>query len=140
MVTNTPGSSARQNSTQQVHYLRFAVNYNDSGIANGIGKQWLPKGAIITGTSIYVGTAFNATTNALTVGTNAAAYDNIIAGGDVDESTSVPPLTNGIKPTGTASGPLTADAQVFVKYAQTGTAATAGAAVVVVHYVPNNDL
>ncbi|WP_315831117.1 hypothetical protein [Bradyrhizobium prioriisuperbiae] len=140
MVTNTQGSSARQNSTQQVHYLRFAVNYNDSGIANGIGKQWLPKGAIITGTSVYVGTAFNAaTTNVLTVGTNSTAYDNIVGTADVDESAAVP-LTNGIKPSGAALGPLAADAQVFVKYAQTGTAATAGAAVVVVHYVPNNDL
>ena len=139
MVTNTPGSSARQNSTQQVHYLRFAVNYNDSGIANGVGKQWLPKGAVITGTSVYVGAAFNAaTTNVLTVGTNVSAYDNIVATGDVNEANAT--LTQNIVPSGAALGPLAADAQVFVKYVQTGAAATAGSAVVVIHYVPNNDL
>lgn len=37
-------------------------------------------------------------------------------------------------------GPLAADTQVFVKYVQTGTPATAGSAVVVIHYIPNNDL
>ncbi len=139
MATGTPGSSARQNSTQQVHYLRFAVNYSDNGLASGAGKQWLPKGAIVTSTSVYIGAAFNAaTTNVVTVGTN-ATYDNIVAATDVDES-GVTPLTNGIKPTGTALGPLAVDAQVFVKYAQTGTPATAGSAVVVIHYIPNNDL
>lgn len=139
MATGTPGSSARQNNTQQTHYLRFSVTYSDNGLASGVGKQWLPRGAVITSTSVYVGAAFNAaTTNVLTVGTNSAAYDNLIAAGDVDES--APALTNGVKPTGTALGPLAADAQVVVKYAQTGTAATAGSAVVVIHYIPNNDL
>lgn len=139
MTTNTLGSTARQNSAQLVHYLRFAVNFNDPGIASGIGKQFLPKGAIIKDTSVYVGAAFNAaTTNVLTVGTNAASFNNIVAGADVDETTIA--ITNGIKPTGTALGPLAADTQVFVTYTQTGTAATAGSAVVVIQYIPNNDL
>jgi hypothetical protein len=139
MATGIQGSTARQNRTQETHYLRFAVNYNDQGLAAGVGKQWLPKGAIIVGSSVYVGTAFNAaTTNIVTVGINSAAYDNIVAAGDADESAVA--LTNGIKPTGTALGPLAADSQVFVKYAQTGTAATAGAAVVMIQYIPNNDL
>jgi hypothetical protein len=139
MTTGTAGSTARQNSQQQVHYLRFAVNYNDSGIANGVGKQWLPKGALIVGADVYVGAAFNAgTTNVLTVGTNATSYNNIVAASDADETTVA--LTKGIKPTGAALGPLAADAQVFAMYAQTGTAATAGAAVVVISYIPNNDL
>jgi hypothetical protein len=138
MATGIPGSTARQNAAQQVHYLRFAVNWSDNGIASGLGKQWLPKGAVITGTSVYVGAAFNAaTTNVLTVGTN-ATYDNIVAAGDADEAAVA--ITNGIKPTGTALGPLATDAQVFAKYAQTGTAASAGSAIVVIQYIPNNDL
>jgi hypothetical protein len=37
-------------------------------------------------------------------------------------------------------GPLAADAQVFVLYTQTGTAASAGVAYVVIEYVCDNDL
>ncbi len=139
MATGTPGTTARKNSTQQVGYLRFAVNWNDQGIASGVGKQTLPAGAIITDTDVFVGAAFNAaTTNVLTVGTTAGG-SNIVAAADVDETTA-PALTKGIKPTGSALGPLASDTQVFVNYTQTGTAATAGSAVVMIKYIPNNDL
>ena len=139
MTTGTPGSTARKNALQLVHYLRFTLNYGDSGIASGVGKQWLPAGALIIGSDVYVGAAFNAgTTNVVTVGTNATAYNNIIGSADVDETTVA--LTKGIKPTGTALGPLATDTQVFAMYAQTGTAATAGTATVVISYIPNNDL
>lgn len=138
MATNTPGSSARKNTSQQVGYLRFAVNWNDQGIAAGVLKQWLPAGALLIGTDIYIGTAFNAaTTNVLTVGL-AGVADNIAAAADVTEGSAA--LTQNIKPTGTAFGPLAADSQVSVTYTQTGTAATAGSAVVVIKYIPNNDL
>lgn len=140
MATGTPGTTARQLPYQVVHTLRIKVNYNDAGVAAGVGKQWLPKGAIITSTSVHVATAFNAgTTNVLTVGTNASAYNNIVAGNDVDE-TAAGVITNAIKPTGTALGPLAADARVFVTFTQTGTAATTGSAIVLIHYVPDTDL
>jgi hypothetical protein len=140
MTTGTPGSTARQRPYQVVHTLRIKLNYNDAGIASGVGKQWLPKGAVITSTSVYVGTAFNAgTTNVLTVGTNASAYDNIVAATDVTE-TAGGAITNAIKPTGTALGPLAADSRVFVTFTQTGTAATTGSAIVLIHYVPDTDL
>jgi len=139
MATGTPGSTARQLNQQQVHYLRIAVTYNDANIANGVGKQWLPAGAIIIGTDVHIDSVFNAaTTNVLTVGTNATSYDNIVAAADVNEGATG--LTQNVKPTGTALGALTADAQVFVKYTQTGTAATTGKAYVIVKYVANNDL
>ena len=139
MTTGIAGSTARKNALQLTHYLRIKVNYNDAGIATGVGKQWLPAGAIITGTDVYVATAFNAaTTNVVTVGTNATSYNNIVASADVDETTIA--LTKGIKPTGTALGPLAADTQVFAMYTQTGTAATAGTAYVVISYIPDNDL
>lgn len=138
MTTGTPGSTARKNALQLAHYLRFKVNFNDAGIAAGVGRQWLPAGAIITGTDVYVGAAFNAaTTNVVTVGLGGVA-NNIVAAADVDESTVA--LTKGIKPTGTALGPLAADSQVTVAYTQTGAAATAGSAVVIINYVPDNDL
>jgi hypothetical protein len=136
MPTGVQGSTARRPTDQQVSYLRFAVNYNDANIANGSPKQWLPAGALIIGTDCYVGTAFNAgTTNVLTVGTNGpSTYNNIAS----------PAVTTGLAqntiPTGTALGPLAADAQVFAKYTQSGGAATAGSAVIVIKYIVNNDM
>lgn len=140
MATGTAGTTARRNSLQMVHYLRFSVTYSDAGIATGVAKQTLPAGAIITSSSVYIGNSFNAqTTNVLTVGTNGTTANNMVASGDVDETVATA-LTNAIKPTGTALGPLAADVPVYVKYTQTGTVATAGTATVVIHYVPNNDL
>lgn len=130
--------TARKNSTQQLGYLRFKVNFNDAGIAGGVNKQSLPAGALVLGTDVFVGAAFNAaTTNVLTVGLGGVA-NNLVAAADVDETAIA--LTKGIKPTGTALGPLAADSQVTVTYAQTGAVATAGWAIVVILYVCDNDL
>jgi hypothetical protein len=149
MTTGIPGSTARRNTTQQVGYLRFAVNFNDTGIAAGVNKQWLPAGAVITDTSVMIATAFNAgTTNGLTVGLTpigsspdvggTAVTNNVVAAGQVAPGTIA--LTNGIVPTGAALGPLATDAQINVTYTQTGAAATAGQAIVMIKYIPNNDL
>lgn len=137
MTTGTPGSTARQNAVQMLHYLRFTVNYNDVNIATGVNKQWLPKGALIISTDVYVGTAFNAgTTNTLSVGTVGDTATDIVNAQTVGTTG----LTTGIAPTGAALGPLPADKQVVASFAQTGTAASAGQAIVVIKYVPNNDL
>jgi hypothetical protein len=138
MTTGIPGSTARRNQTQQVGYLRFSINFNDVGIASGVNKQWLPAGAVITDTSVYVGAAFNAgTTNVITVGLG-ASNNTIVASGQVTPG--AVGLTNAIPPTGNALGPLASDLQVNMTYTQTGAAATAGAAVVMIKYIPNNDL
>jgi len=138
MTTNTKGTTARKNALQLVHYLRFAVNFNDVGIAAGVSKQVLPAGAVIIGTDVQIVTAFNAaTTNVLTVGL-AGVANNVVAAADADESTVA--ITQNIKPTGTALGPLAADSQVTATYTQTGAAATAGKAIVIIKYVPDNDL
>ena len=137
MTTGTPGSTARQNKIQLVHYLRFTVNYNDVNVANGNNKQWLPAGAVIIGTDLQVVTAFNAgTTNTLSVGTVGDTGTDIINA----QSVSAAGLTQNVAPTGAALGPLAADKQVVASYAQTGTVATAGQAIVIVKYIPNNDL
>lgn len=137
MATGLPGTSARRNALQLVHYLRFAVNYNDAGIAAGVNKQVLPAGAIIIGTDVIVATAFNAgTTNTISVGTLGDAATNIVNA----QNAGVAGLTQNVAPTGAALGPLAADKQVYVTYAQTGTAATAGKAYVIIKYVVDNDL
>ncbi|MBR1206612.1 MULTISPECIES: hypothetical protein [unclassified Bradyrhizobium] len=138
-ATNTPSTTARQLQEQQVHYLRFAVNYNDPGIAAGVKKQTLPKGALLIGTDVYIGAAFNAaTTNVLTVGSAAGSNADIVSAAAENEGATG--LTQNIPPTGAMLGPLAADTPVFVQYTQTGAAATAGSAVVIVKYIPNNDM
>src|ERR1700738_274033 len=106
MTTGTPGSTARRNSSQQVGYLRFTVNFNDAGIASGVNKQWLPAGAIITDTSVYVGAAFNGGTHVITVRLGGSA-NTIVASGQVTSGSTG--LTNAIAPTGNALGPLASD-------------------------------
>jgi hypothetical protein len=129
---------ARKNDVQLVHYARFKVNYNDAGIASGVGKQTLPKGSLIIGTDVIIATAFNAaTTNVLTIGTTAAGTD-IVNAAAVTEGTAAATLN--IAPNAaTAWAPLAADTQIFATFTQTGTAATAGAAYIIVKYVPDND-
>lgn len=140
MPTNTVSGLGRQTQYQVVHTLRITVNFNDAGIATGNPKQWLPAGAILTGTDVMIDTVFNAvTTNVLTVGTNGpSTYDNIVAAADASEAAVA--LTQNIKPTGTALGKLTAAAQVFAKFTQSGTAATTGKAYVIIKYSVDNDL
>jgi hypothetical protein len=140
MATGTAATTARQSAEQQVHYLRFTVNWNDTGIATGNGKQYLPKGAVIIGTDVnIVTTAFNAaTTNVLSIGTEASTYTNIVTTAQAIAGTTG--LKQNLAPTGLALVPLAADSQVFALYTQTGTAATAGQAVVIVKYIPNNDI
>jgi hypothetical protein len=139
MATGTPATTARQSAEQQVHYLRFTVNFNDTGIATGNGKQWLPKGAVIIGTDVNIVTAFNAaTTNVLSAGIEASTYANIVTSAQTVSGT--PGLKANLPPTGTALVPLAADSQVFALYTQTGTAATTGQAIIIVKYIPANDL
>jgi hypothetical protein len=131
MTTGTPGSTARKNTSQQVNYLRFTVNWNDTAF----NKQWLPAGAQILRTTVNVITAF-------TAGATLSAGVEVTTFADLVTSTQVGPATVGMKtavaPTGIALVPLAADSQVFALLA--GTAATVGQAVFVVEYIPNNDL
>ncbi len=127
---------ARDAGKQQVHFSRFTVAYNETGIASGVQKATLPSGAIIIGTDVHVSASFNAdSTNVLTVGSNSTQLDNVIASGDVTEGSVA--LTKDVSPTGTALGPLSADTTFYGKYTQTGpTVATSGAATVIIKYIP----
>lgn len=98
-----------------------SVSYDTIGAANGVELCALPHKAIITRAVAVVKTAFNAaTTNVLTVGNNSAVND-ILDSSDVTEGTA-----------GVYSKDLFlelgAGEKIKVKYTQTGTAATAGAA------------
>lgn len=139
MATGTPGSTARRNTTQQVGYLRFTINWNDLPQAAVNMKQWLPAGALLIGTDVNIVTAFNAgTTNVLSVGIEPTTFADIVTSAQAVAGT--PGLKQNLAPTGLALVPLAADSQVGVLFTQTGTPATAGQAIVVIKYIPNNDL
>lgn len=119
----------RQLHTQQVHYFRKRVNYNDAGIASGVAFATLPAGAMIVSQNVRVNTAFNAgTTNALNVGTTAGGTQVF-----TDAATA------GARSPAIANLSFAADTDLYVAYAQTGAAATAGQADIVIGYAPNND-
>lgn len=121
---------ARATQFQLVHYLRKTVNWNDAGIAGGVVMGTLPKGALIITQRTDVPTAFNAgTTNALNVGITATGTEIF-----TDAATA------GARQPTIAAVRFAADTDLFVSYAQTGTAATAGKGTVVIGFVLDNDL
>lgn len=128
---------ARVLHTQQVHYFRKRVNFNDAGITAGVLMGTFPAGSMVLDAVTRVNIAFNAaTTNVLTAGTNSTAYDNIVGAGDVTEAT---PAAYRAAIATAGAGVYATDTDVFAKYTQTGTAATTGQADIVITYVPNND-
>lgn len=126
---------ARQLEVQATHYLRRDVAFNTSGIASGVLLGTVPAGSKITDISIYVDTVFNAaTTNVLQGGTTGT-------GTNLFTSTDAAAGTAGYKTAANAANQgrglvFAADTDLFVSYTQTGTAATTGAATIVVEFVP----
>ena len=141
---------------QNLCYIRATVNYNDPNIASGVWFSTLPKNAYIMAIDVDVTTAFNAgTTNLLTLGATKASANEIMA----DCSTATACVSNhtttiatGVSHLTTAAGLAVAitgsstyqtaqngGTPIYAKFAQTGTAATTGVAVIVITYAMNND-
>lgn len=132
---------------QQVCYYRLTVNFNDPRIATGVWFGTLPPSAYILQIDAYVTTAFNAvTTNVITLGVTAASANEILASGITAGTPGVYHLTSaaGLGTAITAvvgnQTQLNGGVPLFVKYAQTGTAATTGAVTIVLTFAKNNDL
>jgi len=127
--------NGRQLHEQQTHFLRKTVNYNDSGIAGGVQMPAaLPAGARITAIRVYVDTAFNAgTTNNLLIGTTAGGNDVATTSDTAAGTAGYKSVTTGLTKT------FAADSSIYVAYTQTGTPATAGAATIIIEFVPNID-
>jgi hypothetical protein len=134
MATNTtPGfPPARRDPRQLSNTLRRTLNFNDSDAAAALFANSLPQGAFITDVKIEIATAFNAaTTNQITVGTTTSTNTNIVATADVAANTTgVSNVTRGWG----RSLTITADTPVYAVYAQSGTTATAGQAVIVITF------
>jgi hypothetical protein len=123
----------RELHTQQIHYLRKGFTFADTG-ALTVGT--LPAGALILKpiSGIFVSTVFNAgTANVADIGTTA---DDDLFGTDLSlTALAFVPLDEAV------GGFLVAAAtDITVTPGLTGTAATTGAAEVVIAYIPDNDL
>ncbi len=141
---------------QQVCYERVTVNFNDPRLSSGVWFATIPKNAYILSIDADTTTAWNAaTTNLLTIGATAASANEIVA----DCSTATACLSNhtttiatGVVHLTTAAGlalaitgsstyqtVINGDVPLFVKYVQTGTAATTGSTTFVITYSKNDD-
>jgi hypothetical protein len=116
-----------------VHALRVTVEYNDANVDTGILIGELPEGAFVLPATVHVQTAFNAaTTNVLVLGSS-ADDDGFVTSSDAAAGTA------GVKKSlsGALSGVVSANTKVYVKYTQSGTAASAGKATIVLPFYPD---
>ncbi len=127
---------ARNDGSQNVHFIGKDITYATVGIgtADTVKVGRVPAGSRLMPTQVHVVTAFNAvTTNVVTVGTSSGSDADIVGAGELNE------LATGctIVATGCALA-FANDTDIYVKYTQTGTAATAGAATILIPYIPPN--
>jgi hypothetical protein len=134
-----PATTPRIFHTQQVHYLRKTVNYNDTNIATGVIMGTLPAGSQILpfASTITIRTAFNAgTTNNLLLGSAAGGNQYCATADSAAGSTGSKTLALA---TITTNSYISADTDVYVTYTQTGGAATTGVATITLAFTVNND-
>lgn len=126
MATNTAATTARRLHTQQTHYLRKRISFDDASLTGVVGI--LPAGAIMVRGSLYVFTAFN--TGTLNVGKQ---------GGDADEYASALAMTQAIvafDDLAITNARMTAD--TVVTYARSATQ-SAGEAEILIEFIVDND-
>lgn len=127
-------ATPRYNHTQQVGYLRGEIAWNSPGVATGVNIGAIPAGAQVVDCVVNVKTAFNAgTTNVLAVGTTGTGAQIATSAETASGSTGGKRCVTGLN-----VQPST-DTDIWASFTQTGTAASAGLATVVVTYVQNND-
>jgi hypothetical protein len=127
---------ARNDGSQNVHFIGKDIVYNTVGIgtADTVKVGRIPAGSFLIQALVRITTAFNAaTTNVLTVGTSAGSDADIVGASELNEAaTGVTVVLTGSALT------FASDTDIYVKYTQTGTAATAGAATIIITYIPPN--
>jgi len=143
-VDQTRTVPARQFTSQQTSYYRITVNFNDPRISTAQKFGRLLRNTFIGGVACHVMTAFNAaTTNVFTIGTTLASANEII---DAATSTKSIDESSATYQTITQAGSLgvsvtsAADVDLYVKYTQTGAAATAGKVTCQIAFFPDNDM
>lgn len=130
----TTGTVARQLSIQAVHYLRRKITYADNGKTVDVGT--LPDGALILKplSGVAINAAFNGgTTNTVDIGPSTDPGTDLWATALALGTIGFVPLDEAV--TLLVSG----DTKVQAKVTSTADA-TAGDGVIVIAYIPNNDL
>jgi hypothetical protein len=127
---------ARNDGSQNVHFIGKDITFATTGIgtADTVKVGRIPAGSILMAAYVRITAAFNAaTTNVLTVGQNAGSDNDIVAAGELNEGvTGTTVVLTG------AALTFASDTDIYVRYTQTGTAATTGAASIVITYIPPN--
>lgn len=140
---------ARDSIDQKLMYCRVTINWNDPRISTGQKFCSLPNNAYVLAVDAQVVTAFNAgSTNVVTLGVTAASANEFVAGSGSNASitpgsTGMYHLTAaaglGLQITGNTSYQTNNGVTLYAKFAQTGTAASAGSVTFVIAYAVNND-
>ena len=134
MATGTAGSVARQYHTAQIHYLRKDITPSDA--ATTVPPSFIPSGSIILEaiSGVYVDEVFNAgTNNRLDIGASSDSGTNNYA-------TLLTLLGIGFIELDEVAATLkvAADTTISAYVDVTGTAATTGAASILIAYIPAN--
>lgn len=138
MATGTAATTARQLATQQVHYLRCGITFADNGLVKTVGT--IPAGSqMINLTSgVYVREVFNAgTSNVLDIGTT--ADDDLYATDLALGTKAFVALDEAATATNVNTWYVTVDTTITATVALSGTAATTGAAEIIIAYIVDND-
>jgi hypothetical protein len=121
---------ARVSGSQSIQYLRAPIAFGD-GVGGIVQVGTIPAKSIVLRTYVVITTAFNGTTNTISIGTVAS---------NASYGTGISTATAGVITGGTALATATtvnptADTSVIATHATT-VAATAGAGYVIVEYLP----
>lgn len=122
-------TGGRKTQVQLIHQISRTINYNDTGVSGGLAVGVLPSGARALRSQVVIETAFNAgTTNTISVGTTANGTDivNATAAGSAALTTTAIPAAKVVQ---------AADQVIYASYAQSGTAASAGVATIIIEYL-----
>lgn len=134
MATGTAGTGARQFHTQQIHYLRKSITFADDGTTVTIGT--IPAGSLVLKpiSGVAVTTVFNAgSTNVLDIGPSTDSGTDLWATDLALGSLAFVPLDEAV------TNLVSVDTIVQAAVDLTGTAATTGAAEIIIAYIPDND-
>lgn len=134
MTTGVAGTTAREYATQQIHYLRKGITFADDGTTVTVGV--IPAGSIILRpiSGVAVTTVFNAgSTNVLDIGPSTDSGTDLWATDLALGALAFVPLDEAV------TNLVTVDTTVQAAVDLTGTAATTGAAEIIIAYIPDND-
>jgi len=134
MATNTAGSVARDFNKQMVHYLRKGITYADDGTTVTVGT--IPAGSLVLKpiSGVAITTVFNAgSTNVLDIGPSTDSGTDLWATDLALGTLGFVALDEAV------TNLVSVDTVVQAAVDLTGTAATTGAAEIIIAFIPDND-